>query len=403
MGAQEAQGQAVDRPEVDRQAPGARGADAAADVPDPAVLARLAALMEAAGLDAVVASSPDNATYTLGVGIPSHRLIRERRVAVLVPRQGRPAVVAVTVEESFLQASVHGVDIVPYDEHGETAMQVLAGVVRARGLDGARLGVELDFLPAQDHAELAALLPRARLVDAAALFKRSRWIKTPRERALIRRGGTLAEAAIRSAFEAAHPGMTERELATRMAEAFLRRGGDTVQLVVVGAGERSSHPNAPPTDRPLRRGDVLRVDFLGTVGGYYTDCARTAVVGAPAPEHRRIWEAIAAIHREVLARITPGVRTLDLYRLYHTRAEEHRLQPLRFLGHGLGLGLHEGPFLDRYTDIVLEPGMVFAIEPVHFVPHEVGFHLEDVLVVTEEGHELVTGGMDVGVLWQIPG
>jgi len=369
--------------------------------PDAAVLRRVRQGMARANMDAVVAMSQDNATYLLGVGVPSHRLIRERRVAVLLPGDGDPAVVAVTVEESFLQANLEGVEIRSYDEHTQTATQVLAAIAHDRGLAGGRIGVEMDFIPAEDHAELGRLLPRAELVDAAGLFKQARWVKTAVELARIRHGGRIADEAVCEAFAAARAGMSERGLALRMTEAFLRRGGDEVRMVVVGAGERSSHPNAPPTDRVLRRGDIVRVDFLGCVGGYYTDCARTAVVGEPTAEQRRIYEALVAIHREVLGRIRPGTHTRDLYELYGARAREHRLNPLRFLGHGLGLGLHEGPFIDAHTDVVLEPGMVFAIEPVHFVPHEVGIHLEDVLVVTPEGHEVVTVATDTSALWAI--
>jgi len=146
----------------------------------------------------------------------------------------------------------------------------------------------------------------------------------------------------------------------------------------------------------------VRADFLGTVGGYYTDCARTAVVGEPTDGQAATYAAIAAIHREVLVRVRPGAHTRDLYDLYQMRAREHRLQPLRFLGHGVGLGLHEGPFIDGHTEVVLEPGMVFAIEPVHFVPHQVGFHLEDMLILTPEGHEVVTDVTATEALWRIP-
>ncbi len=369
--------------------------------PDPDVVARLRGMLASAGLDAVVAMSQDNAAYALGVTVPSHRLIRERRVAVLVPQEGPFAVEAVTVEESFLQANLDGVEIVPYDEHAETAMQVLARLLAARGLETGRLGLEMDFIAAQDYAELTRLVPRAAFVDASLLLKRTRWVKTPRELERIRRGGRIADEAIQEVFRSARPGMTERALATAMVEAFLRRGGDDVRLVVLGAGERSSHPNAPPSDRPLRVGDVVRVDFLGTIGGYFTDCARTAVVGKPTDAQAAVYGAIVSIHQEVLGRVLPGVGTRELYELYNARAVQHHLQPLRFLGHGLGLGLHEGPFIDAHTDVTLEPGMVFAIEPVHFVPHEVGYHLEDVLIVTPTGHEVVTDATNTDVLWSI--
>lgn len=378
-------------------------AQAPVSATDPQVLGRVRSLLEKAGWDAVVAMSQDNATYLLGVGVPSHRLIRERRVAVLLGLDGPLGVVAVTVEQSFLQASVPDAELRPYDEHSQTAMQVLAELMRERGLQRATVGVELDFIAAADFEELKERLPEVRFRDASALFKQARLVKTPGEIARIRRGAAAAERAIVEGLRAVGPGSTERDLARAIADSFYRLGGDEVRLLVVGSGERSSHPNAPPTDRRLKAGDVVRIDVLGSHAGYYTDCARTAVVGSPSEEDRRIWAAIVSIHREVLAHIRPGVRTRELYELYSQRAAEHGLQPLRFLGHGLGLGLHEGPFIDAYTDVVLEPGMVFAIEPVHFVAHRVGYHLEDEVLVTAGGCEVFTAGADASQLWRVGG
>lgn len=355
------------------------------------------------GLDAIVAMSIDNVTYTLGVTVPSQKLIRERRVVVLVPKEGAPAVVCVTVEQGFLQANIDDdqIEIRPYDEHTETAMQVLSRLVAERGLGGGRLGLELDFMPAQDYEELRERLPCAQFQDIAPLYRQLRMVKTPREVERVRQASSIAEQAIQAAFDQASAGMTERELGMLITQEFLSRGGDEMRLLIVGAGERSSYPNAPPTNRVLQPGDIVKIDLLGTHDGYFSDCARTAVVGEPAAEHARLYQRIVEIYEKILEQIRPGVSTRTLYAMYDRAAQSQGLQPLRFLGHGLGLSVHEAPFIDAHTDVALTPGMVMAIEPVHYVPHDVGLHVEDQLVITETGHEIFTHFMDTTRIYPI--
>jgi len=358
---------------------------------DPEKITRQARLMLEENIDALLAMSVDNATYLLGVTVPSHRIIRERRVVVMLRPDSPLEVVAVSVEESFLQEAIPGVRVNPYNEHEQTAMEVVADLIVKAGLERATLGLELDFIPALDYEELRRLLPNARFVNAAAIFKASRQVKTAREIEIIRRGAMAAEAAVRSAFSQAQIGMTERQLAFLISQEFIKGGGDRVDLMVVGAGERSSHPNAIPTDRVMKAGEIVRIDVLGTVNGYYTDCARTGVVGEPSEEAEEIYRNLVEVHLEVLGRIRAGVSSRELQTTYNEKAHKLGLSTLRFLGHGLGLGLHEGPLIDDHTNFKLQAGMVLAIEPTHFIPHEVGYHLEDEIVVTDVGYELLTG------------
>jgi len=286
-------------------------------------LARLRAVMAGASVDALVATSPDNVVYSAGFTVPSHLSNRFRRTACVLPVEGDPALVVVTVEHSLADASAPpGLTVHTYHEFTEDPMQVVAGLLR----DGRarRVGVELDHLPAADFERLRAALP---------------------------------------------------------------------EVAVVPAG---------PLDRPLRPGDVVRVDLITGRDWFHADVARTAVVGVPDPEARAVWRVLTDAYRRVQDRLRPGARTRELHALYLQTLADGGLQPsLEFLGHGLGLRIHEEPYVNAYTDRVLEPGMVLCQEPMYLVARRMGFHVEDEFLITADGFELLSNGTPNDVLIQV--
>lgn len=359
---------------------------------------RLRAVMAAASVDALVATSPDNVVYSAGFTVPSHLSNRFRRTACILPVEGDPALVVVTVEHSLADASAPpGLTVHTYHEFTEDPMEVVAGLLR----DGRarRVGVELDHLPAADFERLRAALPGVAIVPAGPLFLQARLHKTAAEVATIRALGRQAAAAHSRAFAQTGPGMTERDLARLLADAC---PGVDYCKPIVGAGERAAHPNAAPTDRPLRPGDVVRVDLIAGRDWFHSDVARTAVVGAPDPEVRAVWRVLTDAYRRVQDRLRPGARTQELYALYLRTLADGGLQPsLEFLGHGLGLTIHEEPYVNAYTDHVLEPGMVLCLEPMYLVPGRMGFHVEDEFLITADGFELLSDGTPNDVLIQV--
>jgi Xaa-Pro aminopeptidase len=150
--------------------------------------------------------------------------------------------------------------------------------------------------------------------------------------------------------------------------------------------------NASATDRKIELGDIIRVDLIGTKQGYYSDVCRTAVVGKPPSNILDIWSSIVEARQLVLGDIKPGANTKEIYGKYRDFVVRKNLTPIDFVGHGLGLGLHEEPYFGKYGGTTLQPGMVFCIEPIHVVPEKMGFQLEDELVITENGYRLLTGG-----------
>lgn len=354
------------------------------------------------GLDALMIASPENIAYTADVVVPSQAIVRHRLVLCLVPLEGMPEIVVVNIEESFVKSNSTIDHVISYNEFTEDPVQVLADRLMAAGLSQGRIGIEYTALSIQSYDTLHKALPRATLVPIDTLLSELRMIKTPGELEKLRHMGKAAQRAARVAFERARIGMTEIELGQLITETYLSNGGDRLTMLVVGAGERSGFANAAPTRRPLQYSDIVRVDVIGTGGNYYSDVARTAVVGRATDEQLQAWAYMVEARKVALDAMRPGESTRAMYQRYAEQMERWGLPPIKFLGHGLGLTLHEEPYIGPYTDIRLKPGMVMCIEPLCWYPDRWGVQYEDEVILTEDGYELITDLYDETQLYVIP-
>ena len=347
--------------------------------------------MEAAGVDALVAYSPDNVAYGAGYVVPSQKLgIRNRQFAVVATSAGDSAMLLSANEEEEAASRSTIQRLRPYDEFNDDPMAVLAGALRELGVDAGVVGVELDAFPADRWEQLKRLVPNAQWRPAGEAFQHARMVKTPREIERLRTAAEIAVEAQLAAYADIHERMTEQEVYRVLVDHILALGGDGIVMVQVAAGERSVYSNPTPSSRPLASGEVVKLDVFVTQDGYLSDTGRSIAVGSATPaQHdtwRRMQESLAAIRDAV----RPGVSTRDLWELFLREFDSRRLEPaIGFLGHGLGLSLHEEPFIAGHSETVLEAGMVFAIEPIYRNGTQ-GYHLEDILLVTDDGHENFT-------------
>jgi Xaa-Pro aminopeptidase len=344
------------------------------------------------GLDAIVSFSPESVAYGAGFIIPSQAVpIRKRVFATVVTPQDEALIVA-SVEGSEAEMRSRIRDIRPYDEFAVDPMQMVADALAEFGAGDGRVAVELDFLPARHAPSLERHLARATIEDAERVIGRMRSIKTLEELESIRKIARVVNDVHVSLAEAARPGWTEKQMALHLIEGILGGGGDGVTMLVVGSGERSVYANCPPTDRVIGDGDVIRVDIYAHVDGYLSDIARTLVVGEPDARQRDIWAKLCEAQTQLLDWIKPGASSLDVMQRFSALFAQMGLNPgINFVGHSLGLTLHEDPFINLSSDHELREGMVLAIEPVYFSDHG-GFHLEDEIVLTADGVELLSDG-----------
>lgn len=358
---------------------------------------RLAGALAGAGLDAIVCLSPENVAYTAGFVVPSHPLMRWRHAADVITADGRRGMVCVDMEETTVRAARPDSDVRVWAEFGGSAMAVLAELLGDLGLSRARVGVEFGYLPVRDHAELVRLLPGARLEPADALLARSRQVKTARELALLTRLARISDAAIAEACRSVAAGSSELDLAAALTGAVYAGGAQQFKLMIVATGERSELPNVGPTDRVLKPGDVCRIEIFSVIDGYHAGVCRTATVGEPAPEAGRVYRNLADCTRILLAAIRPGVRAGDVYAGFRAKFDELAMPPIAFAGHGIGVDLHEAPYLMAGAADVLKPGMVFGIEPlVYRTGYGFGMQIKDMVAVTEGGCQLLSDVTSTG-------
>jgi Xaa-Pro dipeptidase len=366
---------------------------------DSEIAGRLGAATTENELDALVAYSKENIAYGLGYTIPSQALNnRDRQFALAVSADGAAALLLTANEEQEARARGHIDDLRPYDELEDDPMQVLAEMLLDLGVQKGRIGIELDVFPVERFERLRQLLPTATFVAARPAFQYARRIKTPAEVAKLREAARIADMAQAEAHANIKVGMTERDVYRLIVDRALAHGADDVLLVQVAAGERSSYSNPSPSDRELRRGDVVKIDVFVSVGGYLSDTGRWVVVSEATPQHREVWRRMQETMDSIQAAIHPGVEAQAIWKTFIDNFERYNMKPaIRFLGHGLGLSLHEDPFVAASSSAVLEAGMVLAIEPI-FRDGDIGYHFEDNLLVTPDGVENLTGRLGPEVL-----
>ncbi|MGE0035827.1 MAG: M24 family metallopeptidase [Xanthobacteraceae bacterium] len=360
------------------------------------VIARQARAMRDAGLDAIVSISPENFAYVTGFLSPTQPLMRWRHAMAVVDAGREVALCVVDMEASTIRAkSPPGTEIAVWQEFKFNAMAVLADLLRKQGLAEAKIGIEMDYIPAGDFAALRELLPKATFVPAQALLARLREVKTPEEIEILRRLSRIADKSITDAYHAVRAGSTEMDLAAALTRGIYEQGAEYFKLMIVATGERSVFPNVGPTERVLKERDVCRVEIFPIIGGYHAGVCRTAAVGAAPPQAERIWANLTECKHLLLDAIKPGASTKAIYDLYIKKVGELKLPPISFIGHGIGLHLHEDPYLGPTDDRELEAGMVLGIEPLIY---ETGFGFgmqnKDMVLVTSSGCELLSDYLD---------
>jgi Xaa-Pro aminopeptidase len=280
-------------------------------------------------------------------------------------------------------------------------MEALAAVLNGMGVAGRPIGIELDYLPANDADELRASVPGIAFVSCDADVAAARVIKTPLEIERMRELSSLTDATILDALQGVRAGMTEMDIAGLLTRGIFSRGADGFKLMIVASGERSGYPNVGPSERVLQPGDLIRAEIFGLKDGYHAGVCRTAVVGAASPEQERVWSVIIRCRDLVLGMIRPGASARDVYRAFSQVFDEEGLPAISFVGHGIGVFLHEEPYLGRYGDARLEAGMVLGIEPLVYAPGR-GMQNKDIVLVTDDGCELLSDVTPAERLIEVP-
>lgn len=353
--------------------------------------------MRKTALDAMVSCSPESFAYLTGFVVPSQPLIRHRHAMVIVTSDGRTGLFGVDMEATTIKRREPNVPTRIWAEFTDNAMAVLADQLKELGLESARIGIEMDYLPAGDLEKLRRELPRARLEPNEAILAKLRQIKTPQEIELLRRLSRIADQSITDALAAVKAGDTEMDIAAHMTRNIYRLGAEHFKLMIVATGERSQLPNVGPSERKLQREDVCRVEIFSVISGYQAGVCRTAVVQQAPPHAEQIWHHLVECKYLIMDMIRPGASCREIYEAFIRKLSELDLPPISFVGHGIGLHLHEDPYIGktpeigRTGDALLEAGMVLGVEPLCYqTGYGYGMQNKDMMLVTKNGCELLS-------------
>ncbi|MBX9918771.1 MAG: M24 family metallopeptidase, partial [Mycolicibacterium frederiksbergense] len=188
------------------------------------------------------------------------------------------------------------------------------------------------------------------------------------------------------------PGRTEADVAADIAEAIVAEGHSEVAFIIVGSGPNGADPHHECSDRELRVGDIVVVDIGGPYApGYNSDSTRTYSIGEPDPEIARRYAVLQRAQAEAVGAVRPGITagSVDAVARDVLAAEGLAEVFVHRTGHGIGLSVHEEPYIVAGNEITLEPGMAFSVEPGIYFPGQWGARIEDIVIVTEDGVESV--------------
>lgn len=345
-------------------------------------LERASALAAEAGLDAIVVGPGPDLQYLVGVEGDTI----ERLTALLIGPGFAPTVVVPRMELAKVRSTAVGelglavVDWVDGDDpHG-----LVASVVGTVG----RVGVS-DALPALHVVPLGERLG-VTVELATPVLREGRMIKDATEIAELRRAGEAIDRVHERVPEWLRAGRTEREVAADIAEAIVAEGHRTVEFVIVGSAPNGADPHHEVSDRVIEDGDVVVVDIGGAVpGGYNSDSTRTYVVGTPDPVAAERIAVLEQAQQAAVDAVRPGVTASEVDAAARNVLTAAGLGDafVHRTGHGIGVSVHEEPYIAPGNDLVLREGMAFSIEPGIYFAGEWGARIEDIVVVTSTGAE----------------
>ena len=344
-------------------------------------LERAGALAAEAGIDAVIVGPGPDLRYLLGVEGDTI----ERLTALVLGPGFEPTIVVPRMELAKVRdtaAGELGVRIADWVD-GEDPYAL---VVDALPAAGGRIAVS-DALPALHVIPIGDRVD-ARLELATPVLREGRMIKDADEVAELRRAGDAIDAVHRRVADWLRAGRTEREVAADIAEAIRAEGHETVEFVIVGSGPNGADPHHEVSDRVIEDGDVVVVDIGGAVpSGYNSDSTRTYVVGSPTAEQAERIAVLVRAQQAAVDAVRPGVTAHEVDAAARQVLADAGLGEafLHRTGHGIGVSVHEEPYIAPGNDLPLREGMAFSIEPGIYFPGEWGARIEDIVVVTSDG------------------
>jgi Xaa-Pro dipeptidase len=351
---------------------------------------RLNASLHTSGLDAVILNPGPTLTYLSGLRFH----LMERPVVLLIAKDQVPAIVLPELELQKVASLPYALQVFPYPENPAEWDSAFRKAAQALSLDGKRIGVDPRQLRLLEFRHVKAGAPEADYPDASEVLGGLRLRKDQAEVEAMRRAVKIAQDALEATIPLIKIGMTEKELSAELVVQLLKHGSNPEMpfAPIVSGGPNSANPHASPTERKLQTGDLLVVDWGATYDSYISDLTRTFAVGEVEAEYKKIHQIVQEANAAGRAAARPGVPCAEVDKAARNVIEKsgygdyftHRT------GHGIGMEGHEDPYMRGDNMQLLEPGLAFTVEPGIYLPGRNGVRIEDNVVITEDGAEVLS-------------
>lgn len=375
-------------------------------------LERFRRLMERQGVEIVVLVHPADIFYFAGIALFSTLIVPLEKEPILLVQLNH----ARGMQESWVK-----------DVRPSFGISTVAQTLKELSPANVRVGTELDVMPVNNYRRFSQALPNIEFVDISPALLQVRMIKSPSEINLMKNIARVSALGFQQCQKVLRPGITEWELAKVIKDVEhyyhaerplnLRAWDQVFEFGMIAAGDNSCEVSGywltatgrgvskarpyGPSSRPMQEGELVIINKGVNIQGYHVDQARTFAVSEPTIEQQDQYEALKTIMEAAFKQVRPGAAAADIYTAARDKAadlgyEEYfmtrALYDFEYIGHGVGIEMDEPPLIGPRSKVILEPGMVLALEPKLIIPGRGGLDLEDTLVVTESGAEWITYG-----------
>ena len=339
-------------------------------------------------IDAAFITTPDNVFYVSGFKSDPH----ERLLGVMIFKDAEPFIICPMMEVPDVKATGWKFEAAGHTDTDD-AWEIVLNTIKSRGLSLDKIAIEKSHLTVERLERMEKLLPGTTFLRVDEQLNSMRNIKSEDELVNLRKAAELADYAIEVGCSEIAEGKTEIEILMAIEAAVKKKGAEKMSFdTMVLSGLKTASPHGTPGDRKIQKGDFILFDLGVVYNGYCSDITRTVAFGEPTEKMREVYETVRSAEQAAADLVKPGVKAKDIdkaardiidaagYGDYFT----HRI------GHGLGISVHEFPSMTGTNELLLEKGMVFTIEPGIYHPEITGVRIEDDVVVTESGVEVMT-------------
>ncbi len=351
-------------------------------------ITRLQQAMVEDEIDAVALNPGPTLAYLTGLSFH----LMERPVLAIFSAKSDPILITPDLERAKAESTSFNIQLFTYDETASSRAETFQEACQS--IEDNRIGVEPLRMRVMELHLLEKHAANATFVSAENILEALRVIKTQDEIEIMRQAVIAAEEALKATIPLIRIGMTERELEAELTIQLLRAGSESDFPFdpIVASGPNSALPHATPTERKLRTGDLLILDWGARVNGYISDITRTFALGEIDAELKNIYEVVRGANQAGRNVARPSARCGEIDDAARAVIDEASYGEyfIHRTGHGIGMEAHEPPYIRGDNPQVLKPGMTFTVEPGIYLPGRGGVRIEDDVLVTSEGVESLT-------------